>query len=169
MLPSASLRGKDGESGWRWLTAIHDSAAVLSAMMSIMHPDLYAAGHTCMETLLADVQYPAIVNAWSSIFNGVQVISNRETPPHRDKNSRKEWFDLLTTVGSYGALEMQLDGPNITIDYRAGSVVALCGKLLRHGVNKCDAERICYAYFMRDSVHASLNVKAPHWMEWGYY
>lgn len=166
---SASLKGTNRESALQWMSAIAETSAILSAILAVVHPPLYQAGR---DTMLKLEKVPGLcedVKAWGSPFNAVQIISNRETPPHRDNNSRKPWYDLLATIGSYRDLVFEMDGVGLHVHYPPGSVVALCGKVLRHSVGPCDGDRVCYAYFMRDAVHAAMGVVAPHWMDITYY
>lgn len=142
---------------------------MLSAMLKIMHPELYHAGREAMQALAGVTKTPEVLVQWASVFNAVQIIANRETPLHRDSKSRAPWYDLLASIGSYSNCIMEFPGIGVSINYLPGTVVAFSGKVLRHGVGACTGERICYAYFMRDSVHRSLTVKAPHWMECSHY
>jgi hypothetical protein len=106
---------------------------------------------------------------WTSIFNGVQVISNRETPIHRDFQSRPEWYDLLVTVGPYKDTVFELPGIGIRFAYNSGTVIGLSGKVLRHGVTETEGERICLAYYMRENVQRRLGTNLASWNTWDSY
>jgi len=106
---------------------------------------------------------------WTSIFNGVQIISNRETPIHRDFQSRPEWYDLLVTVGPYKDTVFELPGIGIRFAYNSGTVIGLSGKVLRHGVTETEGERICLAYYMRENVQRRLGTNLASWNTWDSY
>ena len=57
----------------------------------------------------------------------------------------------------------------LQLPYPSGTVVGLCGKILRHGVLECEGERICVVYYMRDKVHERMGVEAAPWMKMDYY
>ena len=59
-----------------------------------------------------------MLNLWYSFFNGVQVISNREAPIHRDNSTRLEWYDLLATVSPYHGAIFKL--PGLELDWHMG-------------------------------------------------
>jgi hypothetical protein len=48
-------------------------------------------------------------------------------------------------------------------------MVALLGKMLRHGVSDCEGDRVCIAQYMRDNVHSRMGVKSPGWMNLDMY
>lgn len=121
-----------------------------------------AAGREYMDRMLVKDHLRDTVVKYGSVFNALQIICNRETPPHRDARSRAPWYDLLASVGPYTCATLNF---NITASYGPGSVVELSGKVLRHSVPKFQGDRTCFTYFMRDSVHSSMHVKAPGWSE----
>lgn len=151
-----------------WLLEATESIALISASMSILHPGLYAAGMQCMYLMSrkepnADVR--AMVAVWPSVFNAIQIIANREAPRHRDHRTRCEWFDILCTLGTYSSTNLLLDGLDLQLDYRPGTLVAISGRLLAHSVKRCPPDRVCYAFYMRDALHKRFVVENPGWMK----
>ncbi|KAI9441038.1 hypothetical protein BJY52DRAFT_1097806, partial [Lactarius psammicola] len=71
---------------------------------------------------------------WTSVFNSVSVIYNRFTSPHRDGNSRRQWYDLLASIGCYQNCNLKLPGIGLSLEYGPGSVVGLLGGVLEHEV-----------------------------------
>lgn len=168
---SASLKSKHGEAGRLWLDRIAESASLLSAILRIIHPDMYRAGRASLQQLRvqtdeikdgADVQ--PIIEKWASVFNGVSVIINRQTPFHRDNNSRAEWYDMLATIGTFQDPIMELPGIGRRFAYNSGTVVGISGRCLQHGVSESQGERLCLAYYMRDNVHERLGIPVATWM-----
>ena len=152
-----------------FLADVAESTAILGGVVSVIHPDLYEAGMIALRWLwnnpdLVDspLLLKEVLGLWSVLFSGVSIISNRSTPLHRDCNSRKEWMDLLVTLGKYQRGIMTLPGLGVELLYNPGTVVGIAGRVLQHGV-ECDGERACLAYYMRDKVHERLGVRAPSW------
>ncbi len=129
-----------------------ESTVLLSAILWLMHPKLYARSRTAMLNLQ---QYPAhdnAVAAWGSVFNALSIITNRMTPFHRDNQSRHSWFDLMLSIGDYPSAKLRLPGLDVSLEYKSGTLVGMSGRVLRHGVPQCEGERTCLVYYMRDKV-----------------
>lgn len=138
-------------------------------MLWVMHPALFAAARETLIQFNQQDDLQEVLSKWTSVFNGLSVISNRETPIHRDNNSQPEWYDMLVTLGSYSNGIMELPGVGLRLRYNAGTVVGLGGKMLSHGVAASEGDRICYAYYMRDAVHYKADVPSPSWMRTDVY
>lgn len=124
-----------------------------------------------METMIRLRSEPDLRPAlqhWPSVFNAVTVLSNRETPLHRDNNSRSQWYDMLATIGPYEDACLELPGAGLKLKYSSGTILGFAGKVLRHGVAECKGERLCLAYYMRDKVHERMGVEAAGWMKTQY-
>ena len=133
-----------------WLDAIAESNAILSTILVVMNPALYDAGWEIVKRLRATSKIDShILSRWASIFSGVSVISNHNTPVHRDGNSRWNWYEILATLGSYRDCSLELPGVGISLEYSPGMVVGLLGNMLEHKVGDFERDRACYAYFMR--------------------
>ena len=90
-------------------------------------------------------------------------------PLHQDGKTRKQWYDLLVSIGNYQNCNLELPGAGPLVEYGPGTVVGLLGSTLEHTVACFEGERVCYAYFMRDSVHEWAWVPAHSWMATQYY
>ena len=153
-----------------WLDAISESNAILSAILAVMNPALYDAGWETVKRLRATPEIGShILNQWASVFSGIAVISNRDTPAHRDNNSRWHWHEMLATLGSYRNCSLELPGLGISLEYSPGTVVGFLGNTLEHEVRGFEGDRVCYAYFMRDNVYDWAKVAASDWMYTKYY
>lgn len=160
----------------RWLQDMEESSALIGATLGLIHPELFKAGRNA---ILALKNAPELVQEgqemlnllpfWSSPFSGYSVISNRCTPFHRDNQSRKQWYDLLVTVGEYQGAQLSLPGIGAMFAYDSGTLVGLSGRVLQHGVTKHTGSRLCLAHYMRDKVHERLCIPAPGWMKLDYY
>ena len=154
-----------------WLDAISESNAIMSAILAVIHPNLYDAGWQTTKRLrdTPEIGSQDVLSRWASVFSGVAVISNRSTPPHRDGSSRYHWYDILVTLGRYRDCNLELPGLGISLEYGPGTVVGISGKTLEHAVPSFSGDRVCYAYFMRNNVHEWAKVPASDWMYTKYY
>jgi hypothetical protein len=168
--PQASVNFRSA-AALEWLHAISESNAILSAILSVIHPDLYDAGLQTIQRLIGTPQVDRqdVLRHWASAFSGVAVISNRRTPIHRDTGSRFNWYDLLVTLGRYQNCNLELPSLGISLDYGPGTVVGISGMVLEHEVPEVEGDRVCYAYFMRDNVHEWAKVPGSSWMDTKHY
>lgn len=156
---------------WTWLNDMRESSALLGATLGIIHPELYKAGWKAMRLLQDNPNLVKegremldVLPLWSSPFSAYSIIANRCTPFHRDNQSRKEWYDMLVSVGDYQEAELSMPGIGPTFAYNSGTVMAFSGKVLQHGVGRHSGNRLCIAHYMRDKVHERLGIQAPGWM-----
>lgn len=158
----------------QWLDEISTSNIISSAILAVIHPELYNAGRASLIHLRENAEFQHqdvdhVLNRWTSSFNGLSVISNRRTPLHRDGGTRNHWYDLLITLGRYRNCNFELPGLGVSLDYRPGTVVGLSGMVVQHSVPACGKDRVCYAYFMRDNLHEWTGVSGKDWMKTMYY
>ncbi|KAI6032250.1 hypothetical protein BKA83DRAFT_4046108, partial [Pisolithus microcarpus] len=98
---------------------------------------------------------------WPSIYVGLDVIVNQETPPHQDKVSAPSLLDLLVSLGTHYA-QFHISDLGSIFGYQPGTMIYLAGKLLHHSVPKWEnGERIALAHYMKDAVHNKFGVGRP--------
>ncbi len=151
-----------------WRTKIADTGLLVSAILAVIHPDLYTAGHETLQSLRRNSALRPAINAWPSVFNAISIISNRNCVAHRDGNTRSQWYDALVTIGAPNGDEdvtLDLMCVGVKAKYTSGSFMAMSGRLIRHTVSDCEQQRLCYAFTMKDSIHNAAGVKAAPWME----
>jgi hypothetical protein len=144
----------------------------LNIVLLPIHPTLHHVGSSILQILRNLEETKDIASLWTSVFTGIAVISNRETPIHLDFNGRPEWYDLLTVKGSHSPRSTRFDVPEmgLTLAYGPGTVIAVSGQLFQHGVKFWgDGDRICYARFMREEVRKRFGVDPGKWMTQSYY
>ena len=152
----------------RFLHEIEDVAAIMDAILSVVHPELWKRALSAM-ALIKDLpgyepEKTRAVAAWPTVFSALQVIVNRCTVYHRDTNARKEWMDLLLTLGNYGETAvMSLRNLGFCVPYDSGSIVAITTRLVTHGVPHVPGDRICVAFIMSDAVHSHFGTQCPSW------
>lgn len=167
---SASLK-QPSSAGHQWLESSEEFSALCAGLLGVIHPQLSRAGWEAISKLRSDSSVvkdpehlPAALQHWTSPFSGMNIISNRETILHRDVNSRNPWYDILATFGNYSQGRLELPGQGYRLEYNPGTLVALAGKVVRHGVPRVNGDRVCIAYYMRNKVHESLGIRSPGWM-----
>ena len=169
---SATLKSVNSSGGRAWLARNAETNALLAAAMAIMHPDSYQAGMATMRALPYHAnangveEIAEVVEEWNSIFNAVSVMTNRQSPYHRDLNLPAESFDLLVTIGDYKNGWMVIPTLSKRFDYCPGTVMAFSGHLLRHGVNQVQGNRGCLVYYMREPVMKWVDVQPPRFMHY---
>ena len=106
------------------------------------------------------------VKLWPSFFSGIEVISNRTTPCHRDIGSAPPDYDFLVSAGNHTEAWFHLPDLMAKLLYKPGTVTAISGKVLRHAVYSWEGgERICIAHFTRDLIHNRLGLPRPNWVQ----
>ena len=174
---SATLKpGKIKPSTQAWLAETAESFAVMGAFLNIANPELYRAGRKVFFEIMKNPgviaegdAVLAVLKYWTSPFSGYGLISNCVTPAHRDNNSQGQWYDFLTTIGPYSGSRLIIDNLGLEFEYESGTMVALLGKLLRHGIKEPEGNRICLAQYMRDNVHHRMGIESPGWMSVARY
>ena len=155
--------------GVEFIKGICDAEAVLNCVATLICPELHSISVEAIQKLKAGEKlfsWHDVVTEWPSIFSGIEVISNRITLPHRDPKAAPTMYDFLVSAGTHSEAWLDLQDVNARLAYNPGTVVALCGKVLRHGVERwIGGERVCIAHFVRDAVHQRLKLPCPGWVD----
>jgi hypothetical protein len=162
---STELRTKEAAN---FLRCVQTAETLLNYIGRLVCPEMFSAGIEAISKLQTgeglDKTFDNIA-LWPSFFSGIEVISNRDTDQHRDQFSSPPVYDFLLSAGKHRNAWLQLADINASLSYDPGTVVALCGKILHHGVSPgWEGERICIAHFIRDNVHDRLKVQRPGWV-----
>ncbi|EDR01065.1 uncharacterized protein LACBIDRAFT_312551 [Laccaria bicolor S238N-H82] len=141
--------------------------AVISAIYSIIQPDLCESGFAVFDQLAEDGQQDEATSmalgVWGTPFTGLSVIINRETITHRDVKGYRESFDMLLTIGRYDQGQFYMSGLGFSLLYDPRTLVGLAGNVLPHGVCPVVSERACLAHFWHKKVGERLGVMPPQW------
>jgi len=132
----------------------------LSAITSVVSLPLYDAGIKSISNLKGAVLTSDPV-PWPSIFSGIEVIVNRQTPDHRDSGGSSAMYDLLVSLGNAYQAMFHLSDLGAELTYCPGTLVYNLGKVLEHGVHWEKDERIVIAHWFKDNVHDKLGVERP--------
>ena len=153
-----------------WLDLQMRASALVGGILSVIHPELYVAGVNCLKVLNKDPglvhkgqALAAVLKVWSSPFTAITVISNRDTPYHRDNGSAHSWFDILVGLGDYKIGRIEFPGLGMRLKYDPGTILAFTGRVLQHGAN-CPGDRACVVYHMKSNVVRELGVTSPSWV-----
>lgn len=145
-----------------FITEIQPLELLADAVTSIINPQLYYVGRQASR--LVQTLHPT--TPWASVWSGIALIVNRETPLHRDSGGSASMYDLLISAGTHQTCHIDVYELGAEFVYLPGTMVALSGKVLRHGVKTWGGgERICAAHFMKDGVHNRMGQPRPSWPE----
>ena len=94
----------------RWVQGIGEIAAIMSAVLSVVQPDLYRLNRESLVRLSRrDDGLREFIALWAFAFNAVSIISNQSSPAHRDRRSRsKECLDVLVSLGGDSGTVLEL-------------------------------------------------------------
>ena len=162
----AALKKAEGRD---WVAEIEETAAFLGGIMSIINPDQYRAGIACIESIATCRQHilkaeylGELLEVWAAPFNVISVMNNRDSPLHRDTGGGYSTMDVMFSVGPYTDCRFSVPGVGAELWYRSGTVIALAGRVVRHGA-KADGDRLCVAFYSRESVWEAFQIPEPTW------
>ena len=162
------LKKADGPAR-AWLMANQETTQLLNALLAIIDPELYATGRWVMQTLREDNEVLGLhkgLEHWHSVFTAITLITNRELLLHRNPKTNVHWYDLMLTVSDYNEAILELSTFGLQLLYNPGSICFISGKLVRHGVSSIKGTRICYVYYMRESMHNFYSLLSAKWVEY---
>jgi Oxygenase domain of the 2OGFeDO superfamily len=143
----------------RFLANVSEILAVHGALYGILHPVMFKQALAvmtdmlCGEMVLGDPEATKkILQEWASPFNVISLIVNRSTPLHRDGKGPDVGMDMLVTGGMYTDGIFETPSLGLTWMYNPGTVVAILGKVVPHGVKAVNGERFCMATYWRQGL-----------------
>ena len=166
---SPILQGGPVSPGRQWLQAFSNSHALVTGILRIMHPELYHTSCEVMAELQKLPEQKDIVGCWGCPYNALSIIVNRSCPPHIDTKSRAPYFNIISSFGHFDTAFVRLPSIGGIVHLKPGGFVGLCGHVVYHEVLPCDDDRICYAWYMRRSVHADMEARPATWMSQDVY
>jgi hypothetical protein len=156
-------------SARQWMAEIEETCALLGGILAVINPAQYTAGLSCIREIgnrqneIAKAEHlQELLEVWTSPYNVFSVMNNRNSPLHRDNGGAYSTMDLLTSVGEYRNGRFMVPGVGVEMSNRSGTVIALAGRVVRHG-GKCDGERLCIAQYTRQNVYNKLGIAEPGW------
>jgi hypothetical protein len=103
---------------------------------------------------------------WHSVFTTITLITNRESPFHRDPKTNIHWYHLMLTVGNYNEVILELSAFSLPLLYNPGLICFISGKLVHYGVSLTQGRRICYVNYMRESMHNFYSLSPVTWVKY---
>lgn len=137
--------------------------------MSVIHPEQHFEGRGALlqhlrpgASKIDHESFKRVMKVWGTGFTGLSVISERETPFHRDGQNANWMYDLIVNIADRHDPDVRVELPGIGIRFRysSGTVLSILGKAIRHGVSATSVDRYCLAFFMRQKVSERLGF--PH-------
>lgn len=150
-------------SGYSFLDEMAETNALISAMLSVMHPEQFELGFRTRREL-ALKGFDEVIGHWPSCFTALQVINNRTSPEHIDAGAPYPAFDIVASTGNYTGGRMNF--PTLPLDFQLppGSIIGLAGHMLKHSVEKYEGDRISFAWFIKDRVFAHVEAPQVTWV-----
>ncbi|KAI6041128.1 hypothetical protein EDC04DRAFT_2893336 [Pisolithus marmoratus] len=129
------LKNLNTDASLEWLQAMAVPNAMISSVLSIIHPPLYKAGIEGIEKLKTEtaLNNPVMDRAlmvWPTAFTNISLISNRACPLHCDPHSSGNWYDITANVGDHSSCIMSIPTLGLELVYDPGMVVAFSRHLL---------------------------------------
>ncbi|KAI6029007.1 hypothetical protein EDC04DRAFT_2572719 [Pisolithus marmoratus] len=160
--------GEESNSAWQWVNQMSEVHALLSRTLAVIHLQMYSAGWEALIQLdmkakqQEDADMSSILPSWNAIYNSVSIMVNHTTPYHTDINGWEQWLDMLLMVGDYPPLDFIIPTFKLHFCYNPGTIIALSGSALEHGVGYTMGNHTCLAYYMQHNVHRSVGIKLCH-------
>ncbi|MDT7543746.1 MAG: hypothetical protein QOE33_3659 [Acidobacteriota bacterium] len=158
--------------GGNFMAAISNAEILVNSVTALCSREQYRLGMESINFLRYNLngQRHDCVAFWPSVFSAIGVIVNRVTPSHRDKGSCPQCYDLLLSMGTHTSARLKLSDVQAELSYRPGTIVLVCGRVLRHAVESWEGgDRICCAHYVRDNVHNRMELPRPNWVEINLY
>ncbi|KAI6018292.1 hypothetical protein EDC04DRAFT_2607891 [Pisolithus marmoratus] len=123
------------DASLEWLQAMAIPNAMISGVLSIIHPLLYKAGiqgivKLKMETALNNSIMERALAVWPTAFTNISLISNRACPLHHGPHLSGNWYNITANVGDHSSCIMSIPTLGVELVYDPGMVVAFSGCLL---------------------------------------
>ncbi|KDQ49438.1 hypothetical protein JAAARDRAFT_143428 [Jaapia argillacea MUCL 33604] len=123
-----------------WLQETLETMAIINAIVRVIHPGLFHYGLLRWNRLREENNHKVPAKSWLSIYTGMAVIANQETPVHCDSHCWVGWYNLLASVGPYMEAKMELPTVGIKATYPPGTLSALSRHVLSHRVSPTEGE-----------------------------
>lgn len=147
-----------------------DALALMDGILAIIHPAQYDMARKIKQrTTKSSAECAPVLRQWSSVFTAATIISNRESPFHRDSGSAFQWYDMLTSVGKYLEAPLFLRPIGLRIHNPPGTVCAFSGMALSHSVKEIDWARVSMALYIRENMRDFVGCNPAGWMTQSFY
>ncbi|KAK7685093.1 hypothetical protein QCA50_011930 [Cerrena zonata] len=149
--------------GHEFLSLAREPFAVMSGILAITHPKQYNMAKQMKERLMMSGQCTEALQRWPMVFTAISVITNWESPYHRDLHEGWQWFNFLVSFGPYKYAPLYLANLGVRVDNPPGTICLFGGKAILHGVRRV-SPRITLALYMRQNIQEELGIQSARWI-----
>jgi hypothetical protein len=153
----------------QWVSVMGETTALLGAILAVMHPTTFETGTRCISEIRQSEKVgkrenlEELLQDWTAPYTTVSLMSNRDTPLHRDVGGSYSVMDMLVSVGRYDKGVFTVPGLGCQFWYCSGTVIGLHGRVVQHGASSI-GERLCFAQYLRENVLGKLGISDPQWV-----
>ncbi|KAK7677485.1 hypothetical protein QCA50_003723 [Cerrena zonata] len=149
--------------GHKFVSVARDPFAVVSGILAITHPQQYEMAKEMKDSMITSGNCAEALGRWPTVFTAISVITNRESPFHRDLHESWKWFDFLLSFGPYKHAPLYLANLGIRVNNPPGTICIFGGRALWHGVRRV-SPRVTLALYMRKNIQKELGIQSASWM-----
>jgi hypothetical protein len=173
---SRSLRGWPTSDTIQYLGNDRESLSLVGAVIALVHPRQASQGLSILRGIYTGIVSNEAIDTlgpelglWPCPFSAFSLLSNRETDLHRDGKGFNPYYDITTTLGNYTNGRFEVPGIGLRFQYNPGSMIAIAGKVLAHGVAEVDGDRFCHVQYVHRRVldlmcGYPVSEEPSHWM-----
>ncbi|KAI0347142.1 hypothetical protein BDW22DRAFT_1425207 [Trametopsis cervina] len=146
----------------RWVDELHDLMWAMFTVASICHPRQLAAYNGSLNSLReSGPTFEEAYANWQWPGHGLALISNRQTPFHRDRKTAIGMYDIIATCGRYADGDFAIEELGIRLRYKPGTLINIAGGMLRHAAEVGEGERVAAVCFMREELMEATETAIP--------
>ncbi|KAG2079941.1 uncharacterized protein F5147DRAFT_784638 [Suillus discolor] len=145
------------DNGVAYCRAMCRPVPLFAAALRVMHSGLYWGIIDNTTGAWAHGESPQRMGICIYQLSAIDVATGI-TPLHRDALSRAQWFDIMTSVGGYTIGANEDAKYWIEIAYNPGVMAGTSGRIVRHGGNWVNSDRVGWVWYMRDDIHEFVDV-----------
>ena len=128
-----------------------------SSLLYVLHPELFCLARECLADRIADVRLTKpddlpYLQQWGSVFTVLDILVNRESPKHMDKEPPAGWLDILFTFGSYHTALFATPTLGRNFYYPPGTAMVLNSSRVLHGASVADGDRAVLIFYLRQHI-----------------
>jgi hypothetical protein len=165
---SKEMRRKEAQ---QWTKELSETSALTGGLTALINPEVYRAGIEALEAIILNPELVSknddlheILTFWTSPFLAISLISNRNSPLHRDNGGGYPTMDLLMSVGKYRHAWFNVPGLGYNLCYNSGTVIGICGRVVRHGAT-AEGQRLVWAHYLKINMLQELGITEPDWVQ----
>jgi hypothetical protein len=120
---------------------------------------MYEGNRSVTASLVGQMKRP--LETWPTLYPGMDLIVNRETPLHYDQGAANTFYDHLVSFGQHTGAHLVLEDIHADLEYEPGTSVLFSGSVFRHSVLKWEGERLVMAHYTKENVYDRMKEAKP--------